>query len=100
RGRSRRTQDVTRAALMLSRKAAAGAGADATGQRARLAALRSALAAHDPDRIVERGYAVVDDGAGGVITSAADARRARAVRLFFADASVGATIDPDETAPR
>ncbi|MCW2958142.1 MAG: xseA, partial [Solirubrobacterales bacterium] len=87
-------RDVARAALVLSRKAAAGAGADASSQRARLAALGSALAAHDPDRIVERGYAVVDDGAGGVITSAAEARRAGAVRLFFADDSVGAHVDP------
>jgi exodeoxyribonuclease VII large subunit len=99
RGHDRRAQDVARTGRVLSRKAAAGAGADAAAQRARLTALGSAVAAHDPDRIVERGYAVVDDGAGGVITSAADARRARAVRLFFADASVGASIDPDEAPP-
>jgi exodeoxyribonuclease VII large subunit len=94
RGQERHERDVARAALVLSRKAAAGAGADSSSQRARLAALGSALAAHDPDRIVERGYAVVDDGAGGVITSAAEARRAGAVRLFFADDSVGAHVDP------
>ncbi len=88
-------RDVARAALVLSRKAAAGSGAEAGARRARLDALASALTAHDPDRIVERGYAVVDDGDGGVVTSAADARRAGAVRLFFADGHVGAHVDPD-----
>lgn len=96
RGRQARAAGTARAALVLSRKAAAGTGAEAASRRARLDALASALAAHDPDRVVARGYAVVDDGAGGVITSAADARRAGTVRLFFADGHVGATIDPAE----
>ena len=99
RGQGHRRQEVARTAVALSRKAVAGAGADAAGQRAHVAALGSALTAHDPDRIVQRGYAVVDDGAGAIITSAADARRAQRVRLFFADASVGAAIDGD-SAPR
>jgi exodeoxyribonuclease VII large subunit len=46
--------------------------------------------------VVERGYAVVDDGAGNVVTSAEAARAAGAVRLFFADAAVPATITEDE----
>ena len=40
---------------------------------------------------------IVDDRAGGVLTSAADARRAGAVRLVFHDAAVDATIDQRET---
>jgi exodeoxyribonuclease VII large subunit len=82
-------------ALVLSRQAAAAAGPRAAGRRATLDGLALALGAHDPERVVERGYAVVDDGAGNVITSAAEARRARAVRLRFADAAVRATIDED-----
>ena len=62
-------------------------------ESAALESLALALAAHDPERVVERGYAVVDDRAGTVITSAAAAREAGAIRLFFADAAVEATTD-------
>lgn len=95
---------------MLSRKASASAGADGAARRSRLQALDAALTALDPDRVVERGYAVVDDGAGRVLTSAAGARSAGRVRLRFADGSIGATVDdhrgderqeptPDRSAP-
>ena len=57
-------------------------GRGRTGRRRRGAAtlesLTLALAAHDPERVVERGYTVVDDRAGNVITSAEAARRAGA----------------------
>ena len=67
--------------------------------RARSTALAAALGAHDPERVVARGYAVVDDRDGDVITSAADGPRAPAtVRLFFADADVDATIEDDDRA--
>jgi exodeoxyribonuclease VII large subunit len=90
-------RDLTRTrALVLSRQVAAAAGPRAAGRQAALDGLALALAAHDPERVVERGYAVVDDRAGNVITSAAEARRARAVRLLFADAAVDATIDEDD----
>jgi exonuclease VII large subunit len=46
---------------------------------------------------VRRGYAVVDDRAGTVVTSAAEARRAGAVRLLFRDDAVEATIDRRDT---
>ena len=55
-----------------------------------------ALGAHDPERVVERGYAVVDDRAGQRVTSAEAARAARAVRLRFADAAVDARIEDDD----
>ena len=80
----------------LRRRATAAAGPDAAGRRAALDSLALALAAHDPERVVERGYAVVDDRAGNVVTTAAAARAAGAVRLFFADAAVDATITKDE----
>ena len=80
-------------ALVLSRKAAAASGAERAARASRLSGLASALAAHDPERVLERGYAVVDDGDGGVITSAQDARAAGALRVFFADDSVRARIE-------
>jgi len=81
-------------ALVLSRKALAAAGPEAAARRTALHGLALALEAHDPERVIERGYAVVDDRAGGVITSAAAARAAGEVRIIFADAAVDATIDP------
>ncbi|MEA2289636.1 MAG: exodeoxyribonuclease large subunit, partial [Solirubrobacteraceae bacterium] len=85
-----------RRAEALRRRASAAGGPDAAGRRAALDGLALALAAHDPERVVERGYAVVDDRDGNVITSAAAAREAGAVRLRFADAAVDATISEDE----
>ena len=54
--------------------------------------LSIALSAHDPKGVLERGYAIVDDGDGNVITTAAQAREAADVRLQFADDSVAAKI--------
>jgi len=86
-----------RKALVLDRKARASAG-DARGAT-RLSALAMALAAHDPDRTLERGFALVTDRAGEVVTSAQAARRAGDVRLRFGDAAVDATItDADDRA--
>jgi len=84
-----------RHADVLARRARAASGPDAASRRGALDSLALALAAHDPERVIERGYTVVDDRAGNVITSADAARRAGAVRLFFADAAVEATITED-----
>ena len=84
-------------AAALDRQAAAAAGARGAARRAALDGLALALEAHDPERVVRRGYAVVDDRAGTVVTSAAEARRAGAVRLFFRDDAVDATIDTRDT---
>ncbi len=78
---------------MLSRKASAAAGAGARRPASRLEGLVAALAAHDPERVLERGYAVVDDGEGGVVSTAEAARAAGRVRLFFADGAVRARIE-------
>jgi exodeoxyribonuclease VII large subunit len=48
---------------------------------------------------VERGYALVTDAAGEVVTSATAARAAGSVRLRFADAAVDATILDREPSP-
>jgi exodeoxyribonuclease VII large subunit len=83
-------------ALALARRAAAAGGPELAARRTALDGFGLALAAHDPERVVERGYAVVDDRQGNVLTTAEAARRARAVRLFFADAALDATIDADD----
>ncbi len=54
--------------------------------------MSAALHAHDPRRTLERGYALVDDGDGTVVTSAAAAIEAGDVRLQFVDAAVDARI--------
>jgi exodeoxyribonuclease VII large subunit len=88
---------TARRALVLSRKAGA-AGRDAARAR-RLDALALALTAHDPDRTLERGYALVTDGGGEPVTTAAAASAAGEVRLRFGDAAVDATIrDEDDRA--
>ncbi len=80
-------------AEVLRRKAAAGAGAEADAQRRALEGLGLALAAHDPRRVLDRGYAIVDDREGGLVTSAEQARALRALRVTFSDASVDARIE-------
>jgi exodeoxyribonuclease VII large subunit len=84
---------VARRGLVLSRKVSAAAGPEAQSRRAALDGLAAALAAHDPERTVARGYAIVDDGAGEIVTSAAEARALGRVRLFFGDGRVGARIE-------
>ena len=56
--------------------------------------LRLALGAHDPQRTLARGYALVEDAAGAPVTSAAAARAAARVSLRFADDAVAARIEP------
>ncbi len=72
-----------------------GAIRDCTVRRpGELDRLRLALAAHDPQRTLARGYALVEDATGEPVTSAAGARCARRVRLRFADDTVDATVEP------
>ena len=78
--------------VVIKRKAVAGAGPDKLARLRTLEGLASALSAHDPRGVLERGYAMVDDGDGNVITSAAQARKAAKVRLQFADDAVAAKI--------
>ena len=54
--------------------------------------LALALAAHDPERTLARGYALVEDRAGEALGSAAAARAAHDVRLRFHDGAVDAEV--------
>ena len=62
-------------------------------RRARLEGLTLALTAHAPQRVLERGYAMVEDHAGEPVTSADEARRHGEVRIRFADAAVDARVE-------
>jgi len=114
-GRRRESQEATRMQrrlLVLARKAAAsslerqragrdlgGRGNDlrrassTAGRRRELAHLATALDAHDPQRTLERGFALVRDDSGEPVSSAAAARTAARVEIAFNDGSVPATID-------
>ncbi len=93
RGIRERERQLAADARALERRASAAAGAGNAARAQKLEALALALGAHDPERVVERGYAVVRSPAGEVVTSAAEARAARRVQLTFADGPVGADID-------
>lgn len=62
---------------------------------AELSRLLLALEAHDPERTLQRGYALVQDEEGQPVSSAMAAIRAHRVRLRFADASVEAKVESD-----
>jgi len=79
------------------RQAALERGAEA-GLRRRREALRNAmvaLRAHDPERTLERGYALAETADGDSVTSAAAATAAGDVRLRFADGRVRAAIEAE-----
>lgn len=70
-----------------------GAVHDARAKRpAELARLALALDAHDPQRTLQRGYALVQTSTGEAVGTAAAARRARELLLRFADSSVEAQV--------
>ncbi|MGH2877910.1 MAG: exodeoxyribonuclease VII large subunit, partial [Solirubrobacteraceae bacterium] len=101
----RRTDGGQRAgaghAAALERAAARGTGAQHAQRERDLERLRLALAAHDPQRTLARGYAIVEarSGAGApvagtTLASAADARRAGELTLRFSDGTVDADVRP------
>jgi exodeoxyribonuclease VII large subunit len=74
-------------------------GSEQARRRSELERLALALGAHDPERTLSRGYALVEDRAGDPVTSVASARTARDLRLRFRDGRVAARVDPEEQAP-
>jgi exodeoxyribonuclease VII large subunit len=83
------------ALVVLARAARRAAGAEADSRREALRRAEVAFRAHEPERTLERGYALAEDAGGEPVTSAAAARAAGRVKLRFADAAVGAEIDRD-----
>lgn len=70
------------------------------GARERLSGLVRLLESLDPRALLARGYAMVRGDDGALVTSAAAARRAAALRLIFADGEVGVTPATAATTPR
>jgi len=86
-------------ALVLKRKADS-ALIDCRRRRPQeLEGLALALAGHDPQRTLERGYVLVQSPAGEPLSSAAQARAADEVGLRFAEGTVPARILHDEDPP-
>ena len=83
------------ALVVLDRAARRAAGAEAKSRREALRRAEVAFRAHEPERTLERGYALAEDAAGEPVTSAAAAVAAGRVRLRFADGRVGAEIEPE-----
>ncbi|HET7418596.1 MAG TPA: exodeoxyribonuclease VII large subunit [Solirubrobacterales bacterium] len=81
--------------VVLERARRRALGADMEKRRAALRRAEVALRAHEPERTLERGYALVEDGGGEPVTSAAAAAAAGEVKLRFADGRLRASIDGD-----
>jgi exodeoxyribonuclease VII large subunit len=79
--------------LVLSRAARRAAGAEADNRREALRRAEVAFRAHEPERTLERGYALAENAAGEPVTGAGEAVAAGRVKLRFADGRVGARID-------
>jgi exodeoxyribonuclease VII large subunit len=113
RGLAQRSGSNQRSAVALARRSDAARRARARGE-ARLAADAAALsrgaslerrrrdlerwsvalAAHDPQRTLERGYALVEDAAGDPVTSASAARDALSLSVRFSDGRVAVRPEP------
>jgi exodeoxyribonuclease VII large subunit len=79
-------------AKVLGRATERARTSDRAARRRELERLALALAAHDPDRTLARGYALVEDRDGQALGSAAAARDARDVRLRFHDGALDAEV--------
>ncbi len=88
--RGRQLADVHR--LVLERTVARAQGSGRAQRTRELERLSLALAAHDPQRTMERGYALVEDRRGLPLGSAASARDARELSLRFHDGNVPARV--------
>ena len=96
RARQRALEGVHEAAAVEHRRGQAIDRAAARSLQRRREALRKAgvaLRAHDPDRTLERGYALAERPDGAPVTSAAGALAAGDVRLRFADGRVKANVE-------
>jgi exodeoxyribonuclease VII large subunit len=115
RGASTRERSLLASAGLLERRARAAAGSSSredgrlhgrgsalersssaalARRRGLLESLALALDGHDPQRTLERGYALVEDPEGQPVTSAATARRLAGMRLRLHDGTLG--VRPEE----
>jgi exodeoxyribonuclease VII large subunit len=86
--------------LVLERKASAATSAGVRERARDLERLRLALDAHDPERTLERGFALVEDDAGEPVTSAHRARGLERLGVRFADGKLEVHTGNPPTNPR
>jgi exodeoxyribonuclease VII large subunit len=78
------------ATIVLERARGRAVGPDMERRRAALHRAAVALRAHEPERTLERGYALVEGESGEPLTSAAEASAEQLISLRFADGRVRA----------
>ena len=88
----RPVQDRRQTLDRLTERLAAAQAAGLSAQRRRLTHLAASLDAMSPLKVLARGYAVVSDESGKMITQARDTRQGQTVRITFRDDSVSAQI--------
>ena len=89
-----RERELSATRLLVLRRKTAAASVDRARRRAELERLLLALAAHDPERTLARGYALVERTADGEpLTTAAAARAAGELELRFHDGRVRASVE-------
>jgi exodeoxyribonuclease VII large subunit len=91
RGLAERTASQRRiGTLVLERARRRAAGADMEKRRDALKRAAVALRAHEPERTLERGYALIEGDGGEPLTSATEAGAAERISLRFSDGRVRA----------
>ncbi len=81
--------------LVLERAAGRAVGPDLGRHRAALRRAAVALRAHDPERTLERGFALAEGPGGEPITTAEGARAAERISLRFSDGRIRVRPDTD-----
>jgi exodeoxyribonuclease VII large subunit len=81
--------------LVLTRSATRAGSYEQDRRRRELERLSLALGAHDPERTLARGYALVEDRSGEPLGTAAAARAAGEVRMRFRDGAVRARVESE-----
>jgi len=84
--------------VVLERARRRAIGADMEKRRDALHRAAVALRAHEPERTLERGYALVEGEGGEPLTSAAETGAAERISLRFSDGRVRAKPEPDDAA--
>jgi exodeoxyribonuclease VII large subunit len=84
--------------VVLERARNRAAGADLEKRRAALSRALVALRAHEPERTLERGYALVEGEGGEPLGSAAEVSAEERISLRFSDGRVRARPEPDGAA--
>ncbi|HET9153187.1 MAG TPA: exodeoxyribonuclease VII large subunit [Solirubrobacterales bacterium] len=84
--------------VVLERARNRAAGAEMEKRRADLRRAMVTLRAHEPERTLERGYALVEGEGGRPLGSAAEASAEERISLRFSDGRVRARPEPDDAA--